>query len=91
MKRHKLVVGVIGSAFHTMLFSGESKNSTYICRDFDINVNYFMVDEIMRNNSVYIDDDDPSAERETRNYGDDTTLNLDKIFNFLEKAEVLQP
>jgi capsular polysaccharide biosynthesis protein len=54
MRRHKSVVVIIGSAFHTMLFSNESKNAVYICRDFNININYFMIDEIMRNNAIYI-------------------------------------
>jgi capsular polysaccharide biosynthesis protein len=90
MKRHKSVVGIMGSAFHTMLFSNKYKNATYICRDFDINTNYFMIDEIMGNNAIYIYNDCLSTQFPARNYWDDTTLNLPKIFEILMKTRILQ-
>jgi capsular polysaccharide biosynthesis protein len=90
MRRHKNIVGVMGSAFHTMLFSSESKNAIYLCRDFNINFNYFMIDEIMQNNSMYIYNDCASGELDTRMYSDDTTLNLSKLFSLLLESRTLQ-
>jgi len=90
MKRHKSVVGIIGSAFHTMLFSQEPKNATYICRDFDININFFMINEIMKNSATYIyNNDDWSTHSKLRDYSDNATLNRPNIFRFLAEARIL--
>jgi len=90
VQKHKSIIGVMGSAFHTMPFSTVSKNATYICRDFDINVNYFMIDELMQNDSIYIFGDRMSSESRTRYYSDDITLNLPSIFKFLADAGILR-
>ena len=90
VQKHKSIVGVMGSAFHTMPFSTESKNATYICRDFDINLKYFMIDELMQNDSNYIFGDCTSSETCTRYYSDDVTLNLPNIFKFLADASILR-
>ena len=42
------------SAFHNVLFSDESRACTYVCRDYNVNYNFFMIDEIMNNESVYV-------------------------------------
>jgi len=87
VQKYNSIVGIMGSAFHTMPFSTEAKNATYICRDFDINLNYFMIDELMRNNSIYINCNDCAS---ARDYSDDIKLNLPKIFELLANAGILR-
>ena len=97
MRRYKTIAGIAGSAFHTMLFCDEAKNPIYINRDYDINENFFMIDELMGNKATYLyNAAAESAEQAitdrdliSRAYHSDATLNVDKIFSLLDGSGVL--
>ena len=91
------IAGVAGSAFHSILFSDARKQCVYICKDYNINSNFFMVDEVMNNDSVYVYN---NRESETSlelshselldRYLDDAELNLLKMYKYLELSGVLK-
>ena len=89
MRRYSTVAGIAGSAFHLMLFSERPKNATYILRDVTINSNYFMIDQLMSNNSVYIYNDSEHGPHVRREYGEDATLDLQKIHKYLSESGII--
>jgi len=54
MRSHDNFAGILGSAFHNLLFSEHGLTTTCICRDSWLNTNYLMIDEIMNNDATYI-------------------------------------
>ena len=97
MRRYNTIAGIAGSAFHTMLFCGDSKNAIYINRDYDINENFFMIDELMGNKATYLyngvaaDAERPMTDREliSKAYHSDATLDVQKIFSLLDGSGAL--
>ena len=90
------IAGIAGSAFHNILFSDQPKECVYICKDYNINSNFFMIDELMNNPSVYVYNnreaetcDDLSHGELLDRYLDDAELNLLKMYKYLELSGVL--
>ena len=87
-RRHTAIAGIQGSAFHNILFSKHSKKAVYICRDYEVNQNFFMIDEMMANRGTYIYSglardalyDRSDREVIAEQYKQDVKLDLDKIF-----------
>ena len=97
MRRYQTIAGIAGSAFHTMLFGDDSRNAIYINRDYDINENFFMIDELMGNRGTYLYNGS-AAEAEhamtdrariTEAYHSDATLDAQKIFSLLDGSGAL--
>jgi capsular polysaccharide biosynthesis protein len=54
INRHERVAGIAGSAMHNVLFASNPKSVIYICVDREINLNFFIIDELMNNGATYI-------------------------------------
>lgn len=54
INRHDRVAGIAGSAMHNLLFATNPKSVVCICADREINLNFFIIDELMNNNATYI-------------------------------------
>ena len=91
VRRHTKIAGIAGSAFHNILFSEGGLRPIYICRDYDINANYFMIDELMKNDGTYIyagstdEAETPKSARELLDgHWSDVTLDTAKVLRRLE-------
>ena len=97
-RKHVTVAGIQGSALHTMLFSDSPKQAIYICRDYDVNPNYFMIDAMMGNHATHIYNgvaEDAAFARSDRaliaeQYGEDVSLDVKKIYRALAKPDVVK-
>jgi capsular polysaccharide biosynthesis protein len=96
VRRHTRIAGIAGSALHNILFSEGELQPTYICRDYDINTNFFMIDELLKNQAVYVyagsaaEAEAPRPARELLNdHWDDVALDTAKVLRCLEAD--LQP
>jgi capsular polysaccharide biosynthesis protein len=49
-----IVVGILGSALHTMLFAPEPKRAVYLRREGRTTANYVMIDQLLGNRSSYL-------------------------------------
>jgi hypothetical protein len=90
VRRHRKIAGVAGSAFHNILFSEGALQPIYICKDYDINANYFMIDELMKNDGTYIyagsavEAETPKSARELLDgHWDDVALDTAKVLRLL--------
>ena len=93
VRRHTRIAGIAGSAFHNILFSDVGLRPLYICKDYDINANFFMIDELMKNESLYIyagsaaDAEQPKSARELLDdHWGDIALNTAKVTSLLDSA-----
>ena len=91
VRRHTKFAGIAGSAFHNILFSEGGLRPLYICKDYDINANYFMIDELMKNEGVYVyagsaaEAETPKPPRELMDgHWGDVALDTEKVFRCLE-------
>ena len=96
VRRYKTIAGVGGSAFHNILFDETSKKTIAICRDYDINPNFFMIDEIMENDATYIYNMSASEAEKPRSdrqifaaYRDEIMLDIPKIEACLRECGIL--
>jgi capsular polysaccharide biosynthesis protein len=78
--------GVVGSALHTAAVARDPKSIIGIVRDDAVNLNFFMIDEIMGNESTYIYNRDFGAPATPRGYADDVALDLEKIGRHLAES-----
>jgi capsular polysaccharide biosynthesis protein len=93
VRRHTKIAGIAGSAFHNILFSEGGMQPIYICKDYDINANYFMIDELMKNDGIYIyagsaaEAEMPKPARELLcDHWGDVALDTAKVLRCLEDA-----
>ena len=93
VRRHRKIAGIAGSAFHNILFSEGRLQPVYICKDYDININYFMIDELMQNDGTYIysgsavEAETPKSARELLDgHWDDVALDTAKVLRCLDDS-----
>jgi capsular polysaccharide biosynthesis protein len=92
IRRHARVAGIAGSAMHNVLFAADPRSVIYICADREINLNFFIIDELMNNGATYIYNGAMNAPPDTRTLDDirrdrregEVTLDLPKILGHLQ-------
>lgn len=97
MRRYQTIAGIAGSAFHTMLCAAQTKNAIYLARDYDINENFFIIDEMMGNTATYLYNGAAAEGERARTdraaiaeaYHSDATLDVAKLFALLEDSGAL--
>lgn len=89
--RHDRVAGIAGSAMHNLLFAADRKTVIYICADREINLNYFIIDELMSNDATYIYNEPANSPPDTRTLDDirkdrrdgEVKLDVPKLLGYL--------
>jgi capsular polysaccharide biosynthesis protein len=96
INRHKHILGIVGSALHTLVFSLSPKTVTYIASENNLPPSYIMLDKLCQNQSTYVNSYSPLQKNESNNnliFGDRQTLfnreyilDLEVISQYLNQA-----
>lgn len=85
---HRIFIGTIGSAFHSLLFApGDGTSKMIVLSDPTINANYRIVDELRRIDADYICC--LSVDATSRKIDPDRILNLDVALHHLKRLGIL--
>jgi hypothetical protein len=83
INRHKHIVGIVGSALHSLVFSLTPKIVTYIASEFNLPVSYVMLDKLCQNQSTYVNSYTPlKANSGVRDITGEEPFNREYTLNF---------